>query len=133
MHGRMTDACGPPQKLCLVRPDGIDRVSPAITQGESRMVRGMVGVLLALLVMAAPGAAGAQGGSKAETMAGAAAYAEACAACHRTPARFMRRHLDKTAAEREAHFEAFLSKHYAPEPATRAAIIAWLEANHTSP
>jgi len=92
----------------------------------------MVGLLLALLVMAAPGAAGAQGGSQAEVTAGAAAYAEACASCHRTPARFMRRHLDKTPAQRQTHFDEFLTKHHAPAPATRAAIIAWLEANHTS-
>jgi mono/diheme cytochrome c family protein len=57
---------------------------------------------------------------------GAAAYAQACAECHRTPARFMRRYLEMPAAERAAALDRFLPTHYAPDPAQRAAIIAWL-------
>jgi cytochrome c553 len=57
---------------------------------------------------------------------GAAAYAQACAECHRTPARFMRRYLDMPPAERSAALDRFLPTHYAPDPAQRAAIIAWL-------
>jgi mono/diheme cytochrome c family protein len=57
---------------------------------------------------------------------GAAAYAQACAECHRTPARFMRRYLEMPPAERSAALDRFLPTHYAPDPAQRAAIIAWL-------
>lgn len=57
---------------------------------------------------------------------GAAAYAQACAECHRTPARFMRRYLDMPPAERAAALDRFLPGHYAPDAAQRAAIIAWL-------
>lgn len=57
---------------------------------------------------------------------GAAAYAQACAECHRTPARFMRRYLDMPLAERAAALDRFLPDHYAPDPAQRAAIVAWL-------
>lgn len=84
--------------------------------------------LVALLVAFAPGSATAQ----TATISGEAAYAESCAACHRTPARFMRRYTDKPSAQRQAELDKFLTGHYAPDPATRAAIIAWLEANHTS-
>jgi hypothetical protein len=82
-------------------------------------------------VLLAPGPAVAQAASQQPAISGEAAYAEACAACHRTPARFMRRHIAKTPAERQADFDKFLTGHYAPDPAARAAIIAWLEANHT--
>lgn len=64
-------------------------------------------------------------------ISGEAAYAENCAACHRTPTRFMRRHLAKAPEQRQADLEKFLTGHYAPDPAVRAAIVAWLEANHT--
>jgi len=57
---------------------------------------------------------------------GAAAYAQACAECHRTPARFMRRYLEMPPAERAAALDRFLPDHYAPDPAQRAAIVAWL-------
>lgn len=62
---------------------------------------------------------------------GAAAYAEACASCHRTPVRFMRRYLDMTPEQRQAELDRFLTGHYAPDAAKRGAIVAWLEANHT--
>jgi cytochrome c553 len=61
---------------------------------------------------------------------GASAYAEACASCHRTPARFMRRYLDMAPAQRQAELDRFLPGHHAPDAAKRGAIIAWLEANH---
>jgi mono/diheme cytochrome c family protein len=83
-----------------------------------------------LLVAFAPGSAIAQT-SQAAAISGEAAYAENCAACHRTPARFMRRYTDKAAEQRQAELDKFLAGHYAPDPATRAAIIGWLEANHT--
>jgi mono/diheme cytochrome c family protein len=79
---------------------------------------------LAIGAAAAPPAAG-------QTPDGAAAYAEACASCHRTPARFMRRYLDMTPQQRQAELDRFLTGHYAPDAAKRAAIVAWLEANHT--
>jgi cytochrome c5 len=61
---------------------------------------------------------------------GETAYQEACASCHRTPARFMRRFVDLAQADRQAALDAFLRTHYAEDDAKRAAIIAWLEANH---
>ena len=57
---------------------------------------------------------------------GEAAYAESCASCHRTPARFMRRYMEMPPAERAAALETFLPGHYAPEAGQRAAIVAWL-------
>jgi mono/diheme cytochrome c family protein len=83
--------------------------------------------LAALLAAFAPGSATAQSAA----ISGETAYAESCAACHRTPARFMRRYTDKAPAQRQAELDKFLVGHHAPDPATRAAIIAWLEANHT--
>jgi mono/diheme cytochrome c family protein len=62
--------------------------------------------------------------------AGEAAYQEACASCHRTPARFMRRYLDLAPADRQAQLTRFLAGHHAEDAQKRAAIIAWLEANH---
>jgi cytochrome c5 len=61
---------------------------------------------------------------------GETAYQEACASCHRTPTRFMRRFLDLSQADRQAALDDFLKTHYAEDAAKRAAIIAWLEANH---
>lgn len=62
---------------------------------------------------------------------GEAAYAEACASCHRTPSRFMRRYLDMPEAQRRTELDRVLTDHYAPDPATRAAIVAWLVQNHS--
>lgn len=61
---------------------------------------------------------------------GEAAYREACASCHRTPARFMRRFVDLPPTDRQRALDEFLKAHYAEDDAKRAAIIAWLEANH---
>lgn len=61
---------------------------------------------------------------------GETAYQEACASCHRTPTRFMRRFVDLSQADRQAALDDFLKTHYAKDPGKRAAIIAWLEANH---
>lgn len=63
--------------------------------------------------------------------AGEEAYREACASCHRTPARFMRRYLEMTPQARWQALDTFLRDHHAPQEQQRAAIIAWLEANHT--
>ena len=82
--------------------------------------------LAALLLLAAPAAA-----QQAAPVAGEVAYAERCAECHRTPARFMRRYLDMQPAARQRRLDEFLRTHYAEEEAPRTAIIAWLEANHT--
>lgn len=61
---------------------------------------------------------------------GETAYQQDCASCHRTPARFMRRYLDLSREHRHAALDSFLKTHYAEDDARRAAIIAWLEANH---
>lgn len=81
----------------------------------------------ALVLLAAP--------TRAETLrfaqaapSGEAAYAEACASCHRTPGRFMRRYADMPAEQRARALDAFLVDHYAPDPGRRAAIVAWLMA-----
>jgi mono/diheme cytochrome c family protein len=59
-------------------------------------------------------------------VSGEAAYGEHCASCHRTPARVMRRYLDMPPAERATALDRVLTDHYAPDPAQRAAIVAWL-------
>jgi Spy/CpxP family protein refolding chaperone len=79
---------------------------------------------VALAAASAPPAA-------AQAPGGEAAYNEACGSCHRTPARIMRRFLDMTREQRQAELDRFLAGHYAPDAGRRAAIIAWLEANHT--
>ena len=61
---------------------------------------------------------------------GEAAYQEACASCHRTPARFMRRYVAMPQAERQRALDEFLKVHHAQDAEKRAAIVAWLEANH---
>lgn len=58
--------------------------------------------------------------------AGAAAYQADCASCHRTPVRFMRQVPGDDDVARAEWLEAFLPEHYAPDPQTRADIIAWL-------
>ncbi|MCS6932932.1 MAG: hypothetical protein NZM27_12065 [Acetobacteraceae bacterium] len=85
-----------------------------------------------IALAAALAAAAAWGGpASAQAPDGAAAYNEACANCHRTPARFMRRFMEMTPEQRRAELDRFLTGHYAPDAARREAIIAWLEANHT--
>jgi cytochrome c5 len=92
-------------------------------------MRAMLAALLAVTMLAsAPTPAMGQQPRAADP--GEAAYQEACAACHRTPARFMRRYLDMSPADRQAALDSFLRTHYAEDDARRAAIIAWLEANH---
>lgn len=83
--------------------------------------------IAAVLVFAAPLSAA----PAAAQPAGEAAYRESCAECHRTPSRFMRRYAEMTPAERQAALDRVLATHHAEDAAKRAAIIAWLEANHT--
>jgi mono/diheme cytochrome c family protein len=89
-------------------------------------------VLAALLAapLLAPAPTPATASQPRATDPGEAAYQEACAACHRTPARFMRGYLDLSPADRQAALDRFLRTHYAEDDARRAAIIAWLEAHH---
>ena len=60
---------------------------------------------------------------------GEVAYAEDCASCHRTPARFMANVPGDDNAARAEWLEDFLPEHYAPDEQTRADIIAWLLAD----
>jgi cytochrome c553 len=90
------------------------------------MMRTAILPLAAAMLALVPAPAGAQ----AAAPSGEAAYAEACAACHRTPARFMRRFTAMPADQRQAELDRFLTGHHAPDVAQRAAIIGWLEANH---
>lgn len=57
---------------------------------------------------------------------GEAMYQTACAECHRNAERIASRVEGATEAERATAFEAFLPEHYAPDPAVRADIIAYL-------
>ena len=57
---------------------------------------------------------------------GETAYAEDCASCHRSPARFMANVPGEDDAARAAWLEDFLPEHYAPDAQDRADIIAWL-------
>jgi mono/diheme cytochrome c family protein len=92
----------------------------------------MRAVLAALLAvsMLVPVPSRAMGQQPRATDPGETAYQEACASCHRTPTRFMRRFLDLSQADRQAALDDFLKTHHAEDAAKRAAIIAWLEANH---
>ena len=60
---------------------------------------------------------------------GETAYAEDCASCHRTPARFMANVPGEDDDARAAWLEDFLPEHYAPDAQDRADIIAWLLAD----
>lgn len=89
-------------------------------------------VFAALLAvpLIAPASTLAMGQQPRATDPGETAYQEACASCHRTPTRFMRRYLDLSREDRHAALDSFLKTHYAEDDAKRAAIIAWLEAHH---
>lgn len=60
---------------------------------------------------------------------GEGAYAEDCASCHRSPARFMANVPGDDDAARADWLEDFLPDHYAPDDQARADIIAWLLAD----
>jgi len=92
----------------------------------------MRAVLAALLAipMLIPVPSHAMGQQPRVTDPGETAYQEACASCHRTPTRFMRRFVPLSQADRQAALDDFLKTHYAEDDAKRAAIISWLEANH---
>lgn len=92
----------------------------------------MRAVLIAVLSawLFGSGAAAAMSHQAPPTDPGEIAYQQDCASCHRTPTRFMRRYLDLSRGDRHAALDSFLKTHYAEDDAKRAAIIAWLEANH---
>ncbi len=83
---------------------------------------------LFIVLAAATGSVGAE--DQAPMISGEAAYAQNCAACHRTPARFMRRYADRTPMQRKAELDRFLTGHHTADPVIRAAIVDWLEAYH---
>ncbi|WP_439580482.1 hypothetical protein [Elioraea sp.] len=87
-------------------------------------------VALLAVSMLTPVPTRAMGQQPRATDLGETAYQEACASCHRTPARFMRRFVDLPQADRQAALDDFLKTHSAEDDAKRAAIIAWLETNH---
>jgi mono/diheme cytochrome c family protein len=58
---------------------------------------------------------------------GEADYARACAECHRSPARLVARYALMYPEDRRMALDDLLKGHYAPDPAVRARIIAWLE------
>lgn len=58
---------------------------------------------------------------------GEAAYARACAECHRNPARLVARYGPMYPEDRRMALDDLLKGHHAPDPAERARIIAWLE------
>lgn len=59
-------------------------------------------------------------------VAGEAAYAQACARCHRSVERLIPMMSGDDAAARSAYLDGFLSDHKAPDPAMRADLIAYL-------
>lgn len=82
---------------------------------------------LALLVLPLPLHAESPADMRAgDAVRGEVAYAEDCASCHRTPARFMANVPGQDAAARATWLEDFLPDHYAPDAQTRADIVAWL-------
>ncbi|WP_181141527.1 hypothetical protein [Ciceribacter selenitireducens] len=82
------------------------------------MIRAM---LLAVLLCLA-GMAQAAG----DPVAGDAAYAKACARCHRSIDRLIPMIGGDDAATRTAYLDGFLADHKAPDPAMRADLIAYL-------
>jgi mono/diheme cytochrome c family protein len=80
-------------------------------------------LLLAALAAAAPATAIAAG----TTAEGEAAYARLCAECHRNAARVVARYATMYPEDRRLALDGVLKDHHAPDPAARAAIIAWLE------
>jgi hypothetical protein len=79
----------------------------------------------AILIIAAAMAGSALAQSDG-TEAGAEAYARACAECHRSAERLVRR-LNNDDGERRQRLESFLAgHHHAPDNATRSAIIDYL-------
>lgn len=61
-----------------------------------------------------------------DPVAGEAAYAKACARCHRSVDRLVPMIAGPDAAARSVYLDGFLADHKAPDPAMRADIIAYL-------
>ncbi len=61
-----------------------------------------------------------------DPVAGEAAYAKACARCHRSVDRLVPMIGGDDAATRSAYLDGFLADHRVPDPAMRADIIAYL-------
>lgn len=61
-----------------------------------------------------------------DPVAGEAAYAKACARCHRSVDRLIPMIGGDGAAAKTAYLDGFLADHKAPDPAMRADIIAYL-------
>ena len=74
----------------------------------------------ALICLAGPAHAGG------DPVAGEAAYAQACARCHRIVAAIVPMISGADAAAKTAYLEDFLAGHKAPDPAMRADLIAYL-------
>ncbi|GEO83097.1 MULTISPECIES: hypothetical protein [Alphaproteobacteria] len=74
----------------------------------------------ALLCLAMPAKAGG------DPAAGEAAYAQACAHCHRSVARIVPMISGADATAKTAYLEHFLAGHKAPDPRVRADLIAYL-------
>ena len=83
------------------------------------MLRTSAAALALLLLASVPGVA-----EPGDPVRGEALFADTCASCHGAASRLVRR-IPKT-DQAEAMLEAFLPGHYAPEPETRADIIAFL-------
>jgi cytochrome c2 len=61
-----------------------------------------------------------------DPVAGEAAYAKACARCHRSVDRLVPMIGGDDAATRTAYLDGFLADHKAPDPTMRADLIAYL-------
>ena len=61
-----------------------------------------------------------------DPVAGEAAYAQACARCHRSVDRILPFIAGDDAAAKTAYLDALLADHRAPDPAMRADLIAYL-------
>lgn len=73
-----------------------------------------------LLCLSGPASAGG------DPVAGEAAYAQACARCHRSVDRILPFIAGDDAAAKTAYLDALLADHRAPDPAMRADLIAYL-------
>lgn len=87
------------------------------------MIRSIALALLPLLYLAAPVSA------EGDATAGEAAYAKACARCHKTASRITPFIEGKTTEEKAAWLDAFLAGHHATDAKIRADLVAYLLAN----
>jgi mono/diheme cytochrome c family protein len=93
---------------------------------ERQMFRLILFSILASAVVISAAGAEEQQASAADAVRGEAHYAAACAGCHASAARIIRRIDGDTPDEKHNWLERFLADHHAPDAEMRADLIAFL-------